>query len=96
MHTPALHAALLKHLLSLPHAVPSAAGGWEQVPLAGSQVPTLWQPSWTAQVTAVPALQTPPRQLSMPLHLLPSSQLTPSASAGFEQTPVDGLHVPIP
>jgi hypothetical protein len=44
------------------------------------------------QVTA-PLVQIPPMQ---PSHMVPSpkSHIVPSASAGFEQTPVVGLHVP--
>jgi hypothetical protein len=96
VHTPVLHAEVPEHLLSFPHDVPSGASGFEQAPDAGSQVPTLWHPSLAVQATAVPGLQTPPRQVSRPLHLLPSSQSTPSARVGFEQVPVAGAQVPTP
>ena len=48
---------------------------WLQ-PVTGSQVSTL-QPLSSSQLIAVPAVQTPLRQLSLPLHTLPSRQPVP-------------------
>jgi len=42
----------------------------------------------------LPPVQTPPWQASLCVHRLPSLQAVPFGLAGFEQTPVDGLHVP--
>ena len=42
------------HALPSLHAVPFAAGGFEQVPVAGSQVPAAWHWSWAVHTTAVP------------------------------------------
>ena len=39
-------------------------------------------------------MHVPLRQLSLCVHALPSSHPVPSATAGFEQAPVAGLHVP--
>jgi len=36
----------------------------------------------------------PAWQVSVSVHGLPSSQAVPFAFVGFEQTPVDGSHVP--
>jgi hypothetical protein len=36
------------------HAVPSAIGGFEHAPEAGSHVPATWQPSLGAQVIVAP------------------------------------------
>src|SRR3989442_966554 len=46
-------------------AVPSAALGFEQVPVAGSQVPTVWHWSAAVQVTGLPPVQTPAWQVSV-------------------------------
>src|SRR5262249_27848970 len=46
-------------------AAPSGFAGLEQVPMAGSHVPTSWQASLAAQVTGLPPLQTPPEQVSV-------------------------------
>ena len=46
------------------------------------------------QFTAAPPLHAPAWQLSPLVHALPSSQGVPFASAGFEHTPVAGLHTP--
>src|SRR5215468_3859381 len=54
VHVPLLQVSgFVQALLSL-HAVPFGAAGFEQVPEAGSQVPTRWQESNAVQTFAVP------------------------------------------
>jgi hypothetical protein len=43
-----------------------------------------------------PAWQAPDEHTSFDVQALPSSQAEPFGAAGFEQTPVAGLHVPMP
>src|SRR5579862_6050065 len=74
-------------------AVPSAAVGFEHVPVCGSQVPATWHWSDAVQTTAVPA-HVPPWQLSPWVQALPSLQAVPSAAVGFEHVPVCGSQVP--
>jgi hypothetical protein len=94
LQTPPWQVSRPLHLLPSSQSAPSPRAGFEQVPVLGAQVPTLWQRSRTVQLTAVPAAHRPLLQVSMPLHLLPSSQLVPSACDGFEHVPVDGLQAP--
>jgi hypothetical protein len=75
------------------HPVPSGAVGLEQVPLAGSQAPTVWQASLAEQVTGLDPVQAPDWHVSVWVHALPSLQAVPFGAAGFEQ-PVAGSQVP--
>src|SRR5438094_549299 len=81
------------HALPSLHAVPFAAGGFEQVPVAGSQVPAAWHWSGAVHATAVP-VQRPAWQVSPVVHALPSLQAVPLAATGLEQVPVAGSQVP--
>src|SRR5262245_14660299 len=74
------------------HTVPSGTGELWQ-PVAGSHVSAV-HGLVSLQTRGVPGWHTPPWQTSAPLHALASAQLVPSASGGFEQTPVAGLQVP--
>jgi hypothetical protein len=74
-------------------AVPFALAGFEQTPVDVLQVPAVWHWSCAVQVTAFP-VQVPDWQASAVVQALPSSQVVPFALFGFEQTPVDVLHVP--
>ncbi|MGO9715226.1 MAG: hypothetical protein ACLQBL_40635 [Polyangiaceae bacterium] len=47
------------------------------------------------QTTVVPATHTPVWHVSLESHALPSLQLVPLVAVGFEQTPVEGLQVPV-
>jgi len=76
------------------HAVPSALAGFEQVPVAGLQTPTLWHWSDAVHVTELPPVQMPVWQVSVCVQASPSVQAEPSALAGFEQVPVAGLQTP--
>jgi hypothetical protein len=75
------------------HWVPLSAG-FEQVPLAGLQVPTPWHWSAAIHVTGLEPLQDPDWQVSVSVHLSPSLHAVPLAALGFEQLPLVGSHVP--
>jgi hypothetical protein len=76
-----------------PHVVPLAAGGFEQVPLDGLQVPATWHASSAVHAVALPE-QTPEAQTSFVVHALPSLQAVPFGALGLEHVPVDGSHEP--
>jgi hypothetical protein len=76
------------------HVVPLAAGGFEHVPVLGLHVPATWHWSEAVQTTGLLPTHTPLSQASVWVQALPSLQLVPFATAGFEHTPVLGLHVP--
>ena len=67
--------------------------GFEQTPVDWLHVPAVWHWSCAVHVTAVPA-QRPAWQVSPVVQALPSLHVVPFATTGFEQAPVDGLHVP--
>jgi hypothetical protein len=96
VHAPARQLSELAKTQRFPsaHSVPFGTVGVEHWPLAGSHVPATWHWSEAAQVTVLPAVQDPATQVSFRSHAFPSLQVVPSATVGFEQTPVDGLHVP--
>jgi len=66
-------------------AVPLATGGFEQVPVEGSQTPAAWQASEAEQVTGDAPVQTPAWQVSAVVQALPSSQ----------EVPVSDVQVPL-
>ena len=74
--------------------VPSVAGGFEHVPVAGLHVPATWHWSLAVHVIGLDPVQTPLWHLSVWVQALPSLQLAPSVAGGFEHWPVLGLHVP--
>jgi hypothetical protein len=76
------------------HAVPSAAGGFEQAPLVGSHVPATWHASEALHVTGFDPVHVPPWHESVWVHALPSLHVVPLAAAGFEQVPFAGSQVP--
>src|SRR5262245_53655509 len=72
------------------HALPFGFAGFEQLPVAGSQVPTSWHWSDAAQVRAMPGLHAPaPSQVSAPLQAFPSEHDDP-AGVGMCTTPPTG------
>jgi len=89
MQTPVMHEA--PH--PVPQAVPSGLFGLLQAPVDGLQT-ALWHESAPVQVLGLPPVQTPAWQVSVCVHMSPSSQVVPSVLVGFEQTPVDGSQVP--
>ena len=62
--------------------------------MEGSHAPAAWHWLLAVQVIGLLPVQTPERQVSDWVHALPSLQVVPSGAAGFEQAPVDELHVP--
>jgi hypothetical protein len=75
----------------LPQSVPSGSEVVAQPP-----VPSHDDVAWHAEGTqayAVPP-HAPPLQTSPAVQATPSLQPVPDGAAGFEQAPVDGLHVP--
>jgi hypothetical protein len=94
VHVPFWHVSVFVHALPSLQVVPLAATGLEQVPVPGSQVPAVWQESEAVQVTGLLPVQVPFWQVSVFVHALPSLQVVPLATTGFEHVPVEGLHVP--
>ena len=77
------------------HAAPFGFVGLSHMPVAGLHVPRLWHWSGAGQTTGLVPVQTPAMQLSVCVHLSPSSHATPSPLGKLgEQTPVIGMHVP--
>ncbi|HUL98307.1 MAG TPA: hypothetical protein VLU24_02500 [Mycobacterium sp.] len=74
--------------------VPPAAGGVEQAPVSGSQLPAMWQLSIAPHCTGFEPTQVPDWQPSAWVQTLPSLQDVPFGAAGFEQAPVDGEQAP--
>jgi hypothetical protein len=94
VHVPFWHwSVVVQPLLSL-QVVPFAALGLVQAPVLGLQVPATWQASSAVQVTGVPVLHVPARQVSPVVHLSPSSQALPSFLVGLLQVPVAVSQVP--
>lgn len=92
--TPLVQTSPTVHGLPSLHPVPFGAGGFEQDPVPGLQVPATWHWSIDAQITGLPGKQAPATQTSASVQRLPSLHAVPSGFAGFEHAPVKGLHVP--
>lgn len=75
-------------------SVPLAAAGFEQAPVAASQVPATWQESEAVQLFGVPAEQAPAWQESPVVQALLSLQAVPLLTAGFVQDPVATSQMP--
>src|SRR5438045_1916885 len=73
---------------------PSLPVGFEQVPLAVSQMPAAWQASLAVQTTGVVPTQLPAVQTSIVVQALLSLQGPPSLPVGFEQAPAAVSQVP--
>ena len=77
------------------HAVPFAAAGVEQLPVAGLQTPATWHWSSAVQVTVeVGEPQVPFWQDSPAVQAFESLQAVPLIWVGFEQAPVEVLQEP--
>jgi hypothetical protein len=59
VQVPAWHTSVCEHAFPSLHDVPFAAGGFEHVPVAGSQVPGRWHWSLALHVMALPPTQVP-------------------------------------
>jgi hypothetical protein len=84
-HILAWHVSLPLHTVPSAHDEPSGRGAVRQ-PATGLQLSVVHGlPS--LQVRGVPAVHTPPWQVSAPLHTVASAHEVPSGSWGFPQTP---------
>lgn len=92
--TPAMHTSAPLHRSPSSHGVPSAAFGFEHVPVVGSHVPALWHGPLAVQITGFAPVHAPATHVSLCVQLLPSLQAVPFAAVGFEQAPVAGLQTP--
>jgi hypothetical protein len=72
--------AVVQALPSL-QLVPSAIGGFEQIPVEVLQVPCVWHWSGAGQTTGFAPVQTPPWQVSVWVQALPSLQPVPLVTA---------------
>jgi len=90
-----MQTSLAVHRFASSHAVPSAFAGFEHAPVAGLHVPATWHWSCAAHTTGLAPTQAPAWQVSDCVQRLPSSHAAPLAAAGFEHTPVAGLHAPV-
>jgi hypothetical protein len=94
VHVPPWQVSVCVHASPSSHAASSGRAGFEQAPVAGLQVPARWHWSDAVQTTGLAPVHVPPWQVSVCVHASPSSHAASSGRTGFEQTPVDGLHVP--
>jgi hypothetical protein len=75
------------------HAVLSALAGLEHLPVAESQAPALWHWSVAVQTTGSTPLHTPPWQVSVWVHALPSLQAVPLGLGDASHLPVEALQL---
>jgi hypothetical protein len=94
VHTPLWQVSVCVHALPSLQIPPSGLAGFEQVPVAGSQVPASWHSSEGGHVVARPPTQAPFWHMSACVQAFPSLHVRPSGFAGFEHAPVAGLQVP--
>src|SRR2546428_102620 len=94
VHTPVWQVSVCVDELPSVQALPSGLAGFEQVPVAGSQVPASWHSSEAGHALASPPLQAPFWHVSACVQAFPSLQALPSSLVGFEHVPVVGLQVP--
>jgi hypothetical protein len=93
-HAPAWQMSVCVHALPSLQAVPLVAAGFEQAPVAESQVPATWHWSVAAHATGFDPRHAPLWHESVCVHALPSLQLVPLGAAGFEHNPLPGSHIP--
>jgi hypothetical protein len=93
-HAPAWQVSACVHALPSLQAVPLALAGFEQTPVATSQVPAVWHWSWAVHTTGFDPVHAPAWHESARVHALPSLHASPFGLLGFEQDPVLGLQVP--
>jgi hypothetical protein len=86
VHLPAWHESVCVHALPSLHVVPSAADGFEHMPVNGSQTPATWHWSCAAHATVPPPWQIPFWHMSFWVHALPSLHDPPLVGA---QVPTD-------
>jgi len=76
-----------------PHTVPFGLFGLLHAPVDGLQTAS-WHASAPEHVFGLAPAQMPAWQLSVCVHMSPSSQVVPSVLLGLLHAPVDGSHVP--
>jgi hypothetical protein len=91
---PDWHVSVCVQALPSLQALPFAFRGFEQTPVAVLQVPASWHWSDAVQTTGLAPTQAPDWHVSVCVQEFESLHVAPFAFAGFEQTPVEGLHVP--
>src|SRR5258705_134466 len=77
LQTPDWQVSDCVHAFPSLHAVPFAFHGFEQIPVAGLHVPTLWQPSLAVHTTGFVPVQLPDWQVSVCVHAFPSLHAVP-------------------
>jgi len=92
--TPLWQASFVVQSLPSLQVIPSSAAGFEQTPVPGLHVPASWHTSIAVQTTGRDPTHVPLSQASVAVQAFASLQTVPSGAAGFEQTPVAGVHVP--
>jgi predicted membrane protein len=93
-HVPDEHVSEPLHTVPSGHGVPSGLDGFEQVPVAGLQVPASWHWSLAVQTTGFAPVHVPAWHASLCVQASASLHAEPSAFAGSEQVPLAGSHVP--
>src|SRR5580700_6283632 len=94
VHTPAWQVSFKSHALPSLHVVPFEAAGFEHMPVLGLHVPATWHRSLATQTTGFAPVHVPLWHVYVWSQRLVPVHVVPSATVGFEQTPVLGLHVP--
>src|SRR4051812_30388842 len=94
MQAPLWQLSVMVHASPSVQPVPSAAFGFEHIPVAGLHMPATWHGSSAAHCTGLPPLQAPFWQVSVWLQAFASLHAVPFAALGFEHMPVAGLHAP--
>jgi hypothetical protein len=94
VQVPIWQVSVCVHALVSLHAVPLAAFGFEQTPVAGSQTPATWHWSLGVHTTGSAPVQVPAWHVDVCVQALSSLQAVPLGAFGFEQAPVIGLQTP--
>jgi hypothetical protein len=95
VQVPAWQVSDCVHALPSLQVVPFVFAGFEQAPVAESQVPAVWHWSEATHVTGVPGVHEPlALHVSAPLHTLASLHDVPAAT-GVWVTPLDALHASV-
>jgi hypothetical protein len=92
VQTPAWQVSVCVQALPSLQAVPLAAGGLEQTPVEGLQVPATWHWSAAVHTTGFDPMQTPAWQVSVCVQALPSLQAVPLVALDHAVVDVVGVH----
>jgi hypothetical protein len=94
VQAPARQPSVKVHASPSSQGVPSGLVGSVHEPVAGLQIPALWQESIATHCTGLAPLQFPDEQVSTWVHRFPSLQPEPSGLTGLLQVPLEGLQTP--